>query len=364
MPNRKKRRGRHIRRARRPRIPGTLLAALAVAALFYFAAPMLPAAPEVPETPAVSDHVTLPEDGDEQSVPVADEPSDVVPAQALLAESAPPEGLPQTPQPVPPAAAVIKEITIDGTGGEYPSSGAVYIQNRSKYDIDIASLLKLKDGVRLSGDQAQVLIMHTHGTEAYTPDESSAYAPTDSSRTTDSNYNMLRVGAEIEKVLEANGIKTIHSTVLNDSPAYSGSYSRALNDISAKLKANPSIKVVIDVHRDAMETNSGIRYKTVATINGEQVAQLMLVTGTNGGGLTHPNWKQNLAFQMKLQQRLNTRFPGIMRPMSIRNERFNQHVTRGSMLLEVGTSGNTLNEALASARIFARELSALLKERS
>ena len=360
MSNRKKRRGRRIRRSR-IHFPGTLMAALAVAALFYIAAPSPRALPDAPADTADTPAPTQTEDGAS-----SDEPPEAIAAQALLPESAAPEGLPAVTQPTSPAlpsAPVIKAITIDGSDGEYPSSGVVFIQNRSKYDIDIAGLLKMKDTVKLSGDQVQVLIMHTHGTEAYTPDASHNYVASDTGRTTDSNSNMLRVGAEIEKILEANGIKTIHSTVLNDSPSYSGSYNRALDDISAKLKANPSIKVVIDVHRDAMETASGICYKTVAQVDGKQVAQLMFVTGTDGGGLKHPNWKKNLSFQMKLQQRINTRYPGIMRPMSIRNERFNQHVTTGSMLLEVGTSGNTLEEALASARIFARELAAMLKDR-
>lgn len=360
MPNRKKRRGRRIRRSR-IHFPGALMAALAVAALFYFVAPSPQALPDVPADAVDTTVPTQTEGGTP-----ADEPSDTIAAQALLPESAAPEGLPAVSQPVSPTSPstpVIKAITIDGSGGEYPSSGVVFIQNRSKYDIDIANLLKMKDTVRLSGDQVQVLIMHTHGTEAYLPDASHSYTATDTGRTTDSKNNMLRVGAEIEKVLEANGIKTIHSTVLNDSPSYSGSYNRALDDISAKLKANPSIKVVIDVHRDAMETASGVCYKTVAQVDGKQVAQLMFVTGTDGGGLKHPDWKKNLSFQMKLQQRINTHYPGIMRPMSIRNERFNQHVTTGSMLLEVGTSGNTLEEALASARIFARELASLLNER-
>lgn len=360
MSNRKKRRGRRIRRSR-IHFPGTLMAALVVAALFYIAVPSPQALPDVP-----AGTVDTPDPAQTEDDTPTDEPSETIAAQALLPESAVPEGLPAVTQPVSPVSPstpVIKAITIDGSDGEYPSSGVVFIQNRSKYDIDIAGLLKMKDTVKLSGDQVQVLIMHTHGTEAYTPDATHSYVATDTSRTKDSNNNMLRVGAEIEKILEANGIKTIHSTVLNDSPSYSGSYNRALDDISAKLKANPSIKVVIDVHRDAMETGTGICYKTVAQVDGKQVAQLMFVTGTDGGGLKHPNWKKNLSFQMKLQQRINTRYPGIMRPMSIRNERFNQHVTTGSMLIEVGTSGNTLEEALASARIFARELSSLLNER-
>ena len=251
-------------------------------------------------------------------------------------------------------------VQIDGSSGNYDGSGAVYIKNETDYDIDIPALLSAPGKVRLSGDRVQVLVMHTHGTEAYTPTAANSYTPTDTDRTTDCRYNVVRVGQEICDVLNGMGIPTVHSETLNDSPAYSGSYTRALEDISAYMKENPSIKLVIDVHRDAMVTASGKKYKTVAEIEGQQAAQLMLVCGTDAGGLVHDGWRDNLSFQLQVQQRLNTAYPGIMRPLDLRAARFNQHVTAGSMLLEVGTSGNTLEEALISARIFARTLGAML----
>ena len=281
--------------------------------------------------------------------PVPDEDENTPAAQIALPESAPPEIFADLPP------ANVTSVTIDGKSSGYVGSGSVYIQNRSKYEIDIPALLAAEDGVKLSGDDVQVLIMHTHGSEAYTPDPFNNYTPTDTDRTTDTRYNVVRVGEEIKSVLESRGIKTVHSTKLHDSPAYNGSYNRALEDISAQIKEHPSIKVVIDVHRDAMETQNGTKYKTVAEINGETMAQLMFVAGTDGGGLSHDNWKSNLSFQMKLQNRLNTTYPGLMRPLNIRDERFNQHVTLGSML-EVGTSGNSLPEALASVRLFANAL--------
>lgn len=253
-----------------------------------------------------------------------------------------------------------KEVTIDGSSGGYAGSGTVYVKNETDYEIDIPALMAEKSKVKLSGDKVQVLIMHTHGTEAYTPTSANYYTPTDTDRTTDKNYNVLRVGQTITDILNARGIKTVHSEALNDSPAYNGSYTRALSDISAYIKENPSIKLVIDVHRDAMVASNGTKYKTVANIQGQQAAQLMLVCGTDAGGLVHDGWRDNLSFQLKLQDRLNTAYPGIMRPVNIRAARFNQHVTTGSMLLEVGTSGNTLEEALISADIFANQLADML----
>ncbi len=269
-----------------------------------------------------------------------------------------------TPMPVsePPKTETIP-VTIDGQSGDFDGSGAVYIKNETDYAVDVPALLQAKDPVRLSGDQVQVLVMHTHGTESYTPTAQYNYTPSDTDRTTDCDYNVVRVGREIAAILNQKGIKTIHSETLNDSPAYAGSYNRALEDISAYIKENPSVKLVIDVHRDAMVTQSGVKYKTVAEIDGRQTAQLMLVCGTDGGGLVHDGWRDNLSFQLKLQQRLNTAHPGLMRPLDLRAARFNQHVTPGSMLIEVGTTGNTLEEALSSARLFAEGLAELLLER-
>ena len=251
-------------------------------------------------------------------------------------------------------------VTIDGSSGAYAGESPVYVKNETDYEIDIDALLSAPDKVELSGSDVQVLIMHTHGTEAYTPTSQNNYTPSDTDRTTDNRYNMVRVGDEITSVLNQRGIKTVHSDTLNDSPAYSGSYNRALEDITAYIKEYPSVKLVIDVHRDAITASDGTKYKTVAQIDGADTAQLMLVCGTDAGGLTHDSWQDNLSFQLKIQKEMNTHYPGIMRPLDIRAARFNQHVTPGSMILEVGTSGNTLEEALSSARLFAETLADML----
>ena len=242
-------------------------------------------------------------------------------------------------------------FTADG----YHSAGTVYFKNETDYAIDIAALLKKDSPVALGSEGVQVLIMHTHGTEAYTPSPGHTYTASGEYRTTDSAANMLRVGKEICDALNARGISAVHSTTLNDYPAYNGSYNRALKDIQSYVNKYPSIRLVIDVHRDAI-ASGGTYYKTSADIDGAQTAQLMFVTGTDAGGLSHDGWRDNLAFQAQLHDRLNSTYPGIMRPMSIRASRFNQHVRTGSMLLEVGACGNTLEEALAAARLFAHTL--------
>ena len=251
---------------------------------------------------------------------------------------------------------VIEEINVEGV-----NDTEVFIQNLTDFDIDMASLLKNDIPVQLSPKGVQVLIVHTHGSESYTPSEAYQFEYTENDRTLDTRYNVVRIGDELEEILENNGIKTLHVRDIFDSPSYSGSYSRSLEAITQAFKDNPSIKIVIDIHRDAMIAKDGTKYKVTADIDGKTAAQLMFVTGTSGGGLVHDNWQKNLTFHGRIQQEMNSRYPGIMRPINIRESRFNQHVCPGSMLLEVGTSGNTLDEALYSIQLFGNVLSDMLK---
>ena len=139
-----------------------------------------------------------------------------------------------------------------------------------------------------------------------------------------------------------------------------------METIAKNLKEEPNIKIVLDIHRDAMIDADGTKYKTYAQIdkNGEVLdsAQIMLVVGTNEGGMTHPEWEKNLSFAVKLQNVLNELYPGLMRPINLRQERFNQHATTGSLILEIGSSGNTLGEALTAIDLFADGLIALLSQ--
>lgn len=260
-----------------------------------------------------------------------------------------------------PPAPVIKNITISSDDGSGDKAANVFIQNKSGIDINISDYLKKPLPISLAPKGVQVLIVHTHGSESYTPTSENYYIPSETDRTLDTHFNVVRVGDEIETILEKNGISVLHIREIFDSPSYSGSYTRSLEAISSALKSNPSIRVIMDIHRDSMISKNGTKYKTTAQINGKSAAQLMFVTGTDGGGLSHDNWRKNLTFQAKIHQAMNSNYPGIMRPMIIRKERFNQHVSYGSMLLEVGTSGNTLEEAVYSASLFADTLSGILK---
>lgn len=209
----------------------------------------------------------------------------------------------------------------------------------------------------LTGQQPTVLIIHTHTTESYTKDgedyeESSAF------RTLDEGYNMVSIGDRVAEILSAAGISVIHDRELHDYPSYNGSYSHARKSIQSYLEEYPSISLVLDLHRDASgDLNNQIR--PVATVDGEDAAQLMLVMGTNASGGNHPSWEENLALGLKLHAQLERQAPGITRPISLRSQRFNQDLTAGSVLVEVGAAGNTHTEALRAAEELAKAILAL-----
>ncbi len=205
-----------------------------------------------------------------------------------------------------------------------------------------------------------VLIVHTHTSEAYTPEAGWEYTPTDAYRTSDANYNVVRVGEALAQELEQCGIGVIHDTTVNDNPEYQGAYERSFDCIQAQLAAHPSIQIVLDIHRDALEDSEGNALPKLTQIEGADCAQLMLVVGTDEGGLYHPNWKENLSFALKLQALLNRTTPTLCRDISLRKERFNQQFTPCSLLVEVGATGNTLAQALPSARYLARALAQLI----
>lgn len=237
-------------------------------------------------------------------------------------------------------------------------AATITVNNETSYDVDVAACLASGTAIHADGDGPQVLIVHTHGSESYTPDAAFPYSPSENTRTTDTRYNVVRVGDELQKVLADNGVQAVHIRDIFDSPTYSGSYDRSLAAIEEALSEYPTIQVVIDVHRDSILTDDGIAYKTSCTIDGTEMAQLMFVVGTDEGGLYHPNWQKNLNYVTGLQYRLNRSYPGLMRPVNLRTQRFNQHASAGSMLIEVGSSGNTMTEALAAIRLFGQTLAA------
>lgn len=233
---------------------------------------------------------------------------------------------------------------------------AITIAGGCTYDVDKAALLTRPSALDVSGDGPKVLIVHTHSSEAYTQEAGWEYTPSDPLRTEEPARSVIRVGDEIAAVLESRGIEVLHDTALNDYPTYNGAYARMEATIERYLKAYPSIQMVLDVHRDSLETDDGTQLALRADVDGEACAKLLLVMGSNGSGLEHPGWRQNLANAARLQALCEQRTPGLMRDLLLRASRYNQHLTPRSMLLEVGTAGNSLEEALRSADIFSQAL--------
>ncbi len=205
-----------------------------------------------------------------------------------------------------------------------------------------------------------VLIIHTHTTEAYTPSAGWEYKASDRMRTMDLSRSVVRVGDEIAETLANRGIEVLHDKTVNDYPNFNAAYTTTAQRIAAWLQEYPTIQAVIDVHRDAVEYADGTaKYLSATLSDGTVSAPLMLVVGTNEGGLYHPNWQENFAWSVKLQALLERENPGLCRPLNLRKERFNGHFTPKSFILEVGTTGNTLPEALVAARAFGKSFADL-----
>lgn len=238
---------------------------------------------------------------------------------------------------------------------------AIGIVGACSYQPDKQALLTRPSALSLSDDGPAVLIVHTHSSEAYTMEAGFEYQESDALRTLDEQYSVIRVGDEIADILTEAGISVLHDTQPNDYPNYNGAYERMRQTIEGYLAEYPSIQMVLDIHRDAAEDADGNPVALTAEADGEACAELMLVVGTDEGGLSHPDWQENLANALKIQTLLNRSAPGLCRNLNLRTERFNQHETPGSLLVEVGASGNTLAEALRSARILGQALAVFLR---
>lgn len=239
---------------------------------------------------------------------------------------------------------------------EIPRADTVKFSNQSGYEFNLQSMLDNPKRITADSNEPVVLIYHTHATEAYTQSGTNTYTPSGEARTLDTNQNMVRVGEELCKVLESRGIKTIHLTDLNDYPSYNGSYGASLKNVKAALEQYPSVKMTIDIHRDAILNADGTPKKLTTDINGKTAAQMMLVMGTDASGLAFDDWEEHLGYAVTLQRELDATYPNLMRSINLRKQRFNLHLTSGSMLLEVGTSGNTLEEAIYSIQLFGDTL--------
>lgn len=247
-----------------------------------------------------------------------------------------------------------------GSGAAYIPCAAGTIKNctsLSAAEVAEAAAGPLPFSIEVGSAEPQVLIMHTHATESYELEDLGWFDPEYTSRRTDTSLNMAAVGAAIAEELNAAGIVTLQDVTLHDYPSYNGSYERSNATVRSYLERYPSIKVVLDVHRDAIETD-GARVKAVAEVEGKTAAQVMIICGADKNG-NLPNFKQNLAFAAKWESAMESRYPGLTRPVLFDYRYYNQDLTTGSLLIEMGSHGNTLEEAVYSGHLVGRALAGL-----
>ncbi len=295
-----------------------------------------------------------------QSAPPEQEPTISVPPQEEAPsneESTPEETPPQEDAPHeeesedPPTAPVFSQTDLR----------AVSVAYLCDYRPDVSNLLTKPLSWSPVKAGPTVLIVHTHATESYEKQPNEDYVEDVTYRTLDDRYNMLSIGDEVARKLEAGGISVIHDKSYHDYPSYNDSYSNARVSIAEYLKKYPSIQMVLDIHRDASDGSGGTQLTTSATVNGQESAQLMVVVGTDASGNYHPRWQENLSVALKLTALLERQAVGLTRPIALRAQRFNMDLTAASLLIEVGAAGDTHAEAMVAAGELAKGILGLFQ---
>ena len=254
-----------------------------------------------------------------------------------------------------------KQYTDEGVTDK---KGILRVKNTNDTEIDLNALLKRKADLSVKKDEPCVLIFHTHTTETYQLLDRGFYAADFASRSSDSGQNMVRVGDEICKQLEEAGYSVLHDTEIHDA-RYTGAYEHSRAAVKDYLEKYPSIRITLDVHRDAILPDRTTKIKPTAVVGGKKAAQVMIISGCQeeGNGVTDfPDWEENLVFALQLQKHMEVLFPGLTRPLFFCPRRYNMHLTHCSLLLEVGSDGNTLEEAVRSGRCIGKALAQLMKK--
>ncbi|MBQ3573572.1 MAG: stage II sporulation protein P, partial [Clostridia bacterium] len=238
----------------------------------------------------------------------------------------------------------------------------VAIANETSYGINISEMIASPPRINMSANGPKILITHTHATESYAPDGAKVYDITASDRSNDKTKNVVAVGRRMMEIFEDYGIETLHDETLHDVPSFNGSYAHSLDSITKYMEKYPSIQIVFDLHRDSIVYNDKTKARTVTEIEGEDAAQLMFVVGTDENGLHHPNWRENIRSAIWFQKTVADKYPKLMRHINLRRERFNGHTCPAAMIIEVGTSGNSLEEALYGIELAAKSIAELLTD--
>lgn len=237
-----------------------------------------------------------------------------------------------------------------------------YIKNTTSYDMDIDALLSSELPFDFKDTrEAQVLIVHTHTCESYMDFDEGYYYESFYPRTTNNDLNVCAVGDAIAKGLKEKGIGVIHAKEQHDNPSYNGAYDRSYDTIMKYMDKYKEIKVVLDIHRDSMTADDMTRYKPTFTYKGQKGAQIMIMTGRDDGDGEFPTWEDNLKFALKLHSTCEQKYPGMTRPLYFGDFTYNMNVNSGSLLIEVGTDANTLDEAVLSGKLLSNALAEVLQ---
>lgn len=254
----------------------------------------------------------------------------------------------------------IQEIDLSSNSKLYEN---ISLRNTTSYSVDAKSMLEKDLPFEIKDTrEAQVLIVHTHTCESYMDSDSGFYYESFYPRTTDNEKNVAAVGEEISDSLKAHGIGVVHATVQHDHPSYDGAYDRSYNTIQSYLDKYSEIKVVLDIHRDSMTNDSMTKFKPTFDYNGKKAAQIMIMAGHDESGADFPMWEDNLNFALKLQNTCETMYEGFTRPLYFGDFTYNMNVNSGSLLIEVGTDANTLQEALLSGELLGNALAQVLQK--
>ena len=310
---------------------------------------------EQPTTPQTAQQPAAPA---EQEPETSSEATDETPSEASQSPAVDASEIPENQQPpddysIPEEyqGPIIEEnMSVSDTTG-YLSFGAGVIKNSTSLsDEEAQQYLEAENPVQIDSDGPQVLIMHTHATESFEPYDTDTYDTRHTWRTTDNTQNIVAAGEVMAEAIRSYGIEVLHDETQHDYPSYNGSYERSAVTVQDYLEKYPSIKVVLDVHRDAVQRDTTL-VKPVTEIDGRKAAQLMIIAGCDDGTMDMPNWSKNFRFAAGMQDAIESRYPSLTRPVFFCYRKYNQDLTTGSLLIEIGSHGNTLEEVLYTAQL-------------
>lgn len=322
---------------------------------------------EQPTTPQTAQQPAAPA---EQEPETSSEATDETPSEASQSPAVDVSEIPENQQPpddysIPEeyqGPIIEEDMSVSDTTG-YLSFGAGVIKNSTSLsDEEAQQYLEAENPVQIDSDGPQVLIMHTHATESFEPYDTDTYDTRHTWRTTDNTQNIVAAGEVMAEAIRSYGIEVLHDETQHDYPSYNGSYERSAETIKSYLEKYPTIKIALDVHRDAIQREDDLIVKPTVEINGRKAAQLMIITGSDDGTMNVPEWRENLRFAASLQDAIEQDTPELTRPIFFCYRKYNMDLTTGSLLLEVGSNANTLDESVYTAELVGKSLARMLNE--